>query len=247
MKNRIGLVGLGVGSAFFEVVRGIPDVEVAAVCDTDAERLDRVKAEQGIERTFTDFEQLLGGDVELVVISTPIQVHGQHALAAMEAGKHVLCQYIAAMDPDEAEALIRAKRASGVRYMFIETDCYERKNLVMMELAKRGILGELTMGRGHYIHDCKTMGRKPDGSLTWRGELWMESPGGRVSAVHNAMPLLEAFGERVAEVGVSEARPGDHGGKTPVGAHHRDGGRRVFVASGGHRVLSSGNAWMFRV
>ena len=198
--TKIGLVGLGVGSAFFDVVREMPEVEVGAICDVDAERLGRVSAEQGVDRAYASLDEMLETDVDLIVISTPIQIHGQQALAAMNAGKHVLCQYIAAMDVAEAEALIRASEATGSKYMFIETDCYERRNLVMMALARRGVFGELTMGRGHYIHDCKTMGRKPDGSLTWRGELWLESPGGRVSAVHNAMPLLEIFGERVAEV-----------------------------------------------
>jgi predicted dehydrogenase len=198
--KKIGLVGLGVGSAFFDVVRETPEVEVTALCDTDPERLQVVSESHGIGAAFTDLEKLLETDVDMVVVSTPIQVHGIQSIAAMQAGKHVLCQYIAAMDEEEAEALIRAKRESGAKYMFIETDCYERKNLVMKELAARGVFGELTMGRGHYIHDCKYMGRNPDGSLTWRGELWMESPGGRVSAVHNAAPLLEVFGERVAEV-----------------------------------------------
>jgi len=198
--KRIGLVGLGVGSAFFDVVREIPDVEVTALCDIDSERLHVVSERHGIAAAFTDFGKLIETDVDIVVVATPIQVHGVQSIAAVRAGKHVLCQYIAAMDEEEAESLIRAKRESGAKYMFIETDCYERKNLVMKELAKRGVFGELTMGRGHYIHDCKYMGRNPDGSLTWRGELWMESPGGRVSAVHNAAPLLDVFGERVAEV-----------------------------------------------
>ena len=198
--TKIGHVGLRVGGAFFDVVRDMPDVEVGAVCDTDADLLRQVSAEQGVGEAHASLDEMLRTDIDVVILATPIPVHGQQALAAMNAGKHVLCQYIAAMGEGEAEALIRASEASGCKYMFIETDCYERRNLVMAALARKGVFGELTMGRGHYIHDCKTMGRNPDGSLTWRGELWMESPGGRVSAVHNAMPLLELFGERVVEV-----------------------------------------------
>jgi predicted dehydrogenase len=105
------------------------------------------------------------------------------------------------MDMREAEELIKASEASGCKYMFIETDCYERRNMVMQELARQGVLGDLTMGTGNYIHDCKTLGKHADGSLTWRGELWMEpGAGGRANPVHTAMPLLEIFDERVAEV-----------------------------------------------
>jgi predicted dehydrogenase len=199
--TRLGLVGAGgVGHAFFDVVRGMPGVSVEAICDVSADRLREVAQEQNIGNAYTSLQDMLRADIDTVALSTPIQVHGAQAIAAMKAGKHVLCQYIAAMDLHEAEELLRTSQTSGCKYMFIETDCYERRNVVMQALARKGVLGELTIGRGHYIHDCKTMGRSADGSLTWRGELWMESPGGRVSAVHNAMPLLEVFGERVVEV-----------------------------------------------
>jgi predicted dehydrogenase len=197
---KLGVVGLRVGRQLFEVVEQMEQVEIGAVCDICEARVREVAEQQGIGGAFTSLEQLLQTDVDVVVLATPIQVHGVQAIAAMRAGKHVLCQYIAAMDLPEAQQLIQVSQSSGCQYMFIETDCYERKNMVMMALARQGVLGELTMGRGHYLHDCKTMGRHPDGTLTWRGELWMESPGGRFSAVHSAMPLLELFGERVTEV-----------------------------------------------
>src|SRR3990172_7307769 len=103
------------------------------------------------------------------------------------------------MSREEGEALWQTARQSGRKYMFIETDCYERKNMIMIELAKRGVFGELTMGRGNYVHDCKTMGRYADGSPTWRGEMWMLGGGGLAVAVHTSVPLLKVFGERVQE------------------------------------------------
>lgn len=198
--TKLGIVGLRVGAAFFDIVAKREDVELAAVCDIDEDVLSAKAKEHGVSQVFTNYRDLLRTDVDAVVLATPIQVHGSQAIAAFEAGKHVLCQYIAAEDEVEAERLIVAAGKSGCIYQFIETDCYERKNLVMQALVRKGVFGELTMGRGYYIHDCKTMGRHADGTLTWRGELWMESPGGRVSAIHNAAPLLELFGERVVEV-----------------------------------------------
>ena len=198
--TKLGVVGLGIGNAFFDVVKQIDAVAVTAICDTSEKRLHEVSQEQGIDETYTALDDMLKTDVNVVVLATPIQVHGIQAIASLNAGKHVLCQYIAAMDMHEAEDLVKAATTSGCKYMFIETDCYERKNTVMKELVSKGALGDLTMGRGHYIHDCKDLGKHDDGSLTWRGELWMDGPGGRTCAVHSAMPLLEIFGERVAEV-----------------------------------------------
>ena len=198
--TKIGLVGLGIGRELLRVVRECGNTTVAAVCDTNASKARRVSDEDAGIQTYTDLDDMLATDIDAVVIATPIQFHGPQAIAAIRAGKHVLCQYIAAADEREAEGLLRACHESGVTYMLIETDCHERQNVAMMQLARRGVLGDLTTGRGHYIHDCRSMGRNPDGSLTWRGELWMESPGGRCNAVHTAMPLLEVFGERVTEV-----------------------------------------------
>ena len=200
--TKLGVVGLGIGQAFFDVVKQIDDISVGAICDTSEKRLREIGEQQGITSCFTALDDMLKNDVDVVVLATPIQVHGAQAIASLNAGKHVLCQYIAAMDMREAEDLLKASDASGCKYMFIETDCYERKNMVMRELAGKGVLGDLTMGRGLYIHDCKTLGKHADGSLTWRGELWMEGPGsgGRACAVHTAMPLLEIFDERVVEV-----------------------------------------------
>jgi len=198
--RKLAVVGLGIGAAFFDVVKQMEGVSIGAICDISSDRLGKVAEEQGIRDTYTSLDDMLRADIDIVVLATPIQVHGVQAIAAMKAGKHVLCQYVAAMDQAEAAELLKVSEANGCKYMCIETDCYERKNMIMAALARKGVLGELTMGRGHYIHDCKTMGRHPDGSLTWRGELWMEGLGGRSCAVHNALPLLELFGERVTEV-----------------------------------------------
>ena len=200
MSHKVGLVGLGQAGSFIPLFNQMPDTRVTALCDIDEELLNQVGEEAGIEQRFTDFDKMLETDIDMVELSTPIQIHGSHAIQALAAGKHVLCQYIAASNPEEGEDLLRAAQASGKKYMFIETDCYERSNMVMMELARRGVLGELTMGRGHYIHDCKWMGRKEDGTSTWRGELWRQGLGGSIGGVHTAMPLLHIFGERVEEV-----------------------------------------------
>jgi len=198
--TKIGVVGLGIGNAFFDVVKQLKDVSVGAICDIDELRLRKVGQEQGIKELHTSLDGLLRTDVDLVVLATPIQVHGSQAIATMRAGKHVLCQYVAATELKEAEELVRLSKSSGCKYMFIETDCYVRTNMVMMALARKGVLGELTIGHGQYLHDCKYLARNPDGTLTWRGKLWKASLSAGTSAVHNSMPLLEVFDERVTEV-----------------------------------------------
>ena len=201
MDHRIGIVGVGgAGRALFSAVDRIGNAHITAACDIDEAALAKVANEHGISETFTSLDDMLKTNVDVVLLATPIQVHGEQSIAALKAGKHVLCQYIAANDMREATEVLRLVNRTGLKYMYIETDCYEPKNILMMELARKGVLGEPTIGRGHYVHDCKTMGRREDGSLTWRGELWMAKPTCGTNAVHTCQPLLEVFGERVHEV-----------------------------------------------
>ena len=197
MKHRVGVVGLRQAAGLINIFESHPDTRVTAICDINEALLSEVGERHGIEQRFTDYEAFVQTDVDIVELSTPIQVHGQQAIAAMREGKHVLCQYIAAKDLAEASELLCVARASGKKYMFIETDCYEQKNRIMMELARRGVFGELTSGRGEYIHDCKRLGYNPDGSYTWRGEQWMQGLGAMAVGVHTCMPLLKMFGEWV--------------------------------------------------
>ncbi|MCJ8332516.1 MAG: Gfo/Idh/MocA family oxidoreductase, partial [Lentisphaeria bacterium] len=135
--TKLGVVGLGIGQAFFDVVNKIDNVSVHAICDISEKRLREVGKKQDISNCFTSLDEMLKTDIDVVVLATPIQVHGPQAIAALKAGKHVLCQYIACMDMSEAEDLLKAADTSGCKYMFIETDCYERRNMVMQALARK--------------------------------------------------------------------------------------------------------------
>mgnify|MGYP000477657112 CR=1 FL=1 len=208
-RLKVGLVGLAQARDFIDLFNSFSEIEVTALCDTNAELLAEVGDRHGIAQRYTDYARLVESDVDIIELSTPIPVHGQQSILALRNGKHVLCQYIAANDPHEGEELLRSwEESGGKKYMFIETDCYERKNRIMMELARRGVFGDLIMGQGDYLHYCEPLGCKPDGSLTWRGEMWKANLGGNILAVHTAMPLLELFGERARSV--CAVGPGSH-------------------------------------
>jgi predicted dehydrogenase len=208
-KLKVGLVGLAQARHFIDIFNSYSECEVTAICDTNQEILNQVGDQYGIAQRFTDYKKFVESDIDIVELSTPIPVHGQQSILALKNGKHVLCQYIAANNPEEGEELLRAwEDSGGKKYMFIETDCYERKNRIMMELARRGVFGELIAGRGEYLHYCGPLGRNADGSLTWRGQMWMQNHGGNILAVHTTMPLLELFGERVKSV--FAMGPGSH-------------------------------------
>jgi predicted dehydrogenase len=117
---RVGIIGTGGISGYTHMpgLRLIPGVEIAALCDTDAAALARRAAEYGITHTFTDYHDLIGsGLVDAVVITTPNKFHAPAALAAVQAGKHVMCEKPIALDFPEALRMYRAAEAAGVVHM----------------------------------------------------------------------------------------------------------------------------------
>src|SRR5262249_58119072 len=84
---RAGIVGAGwIGQQHAETIAGRDDIEVSAVCDTDAERAGEVAALSGAQ-VFTDWRQMLGGAaLDALWICTPPRTHAVPAVAALDAG-----------------------------------------------------------------------------------------------------------------------------------------------------------------
>jgi len=117
-RCRVGVVGLGMGRAHLRGYQSVPDCEIVAICDIDKARLEAVKEEFSVPRTFTDFEEMFAmEDLDAVSIALPNYLHAPVTIAAAKAGKHVLCEKPMAMNVKEAESMIEAARSAGVRLM----------------------------------------------------------------------------------------------------------------------------------
>src|SRR5580700_7742099 len=96
----IGIIGCG-GIVLQNHLPGLalcPEARVVALCDTNPEVLAKGGRESGVKATFSKYEDLLAhADVHAVIIATPNVLHAPIALAAIAAGKHVLCEKPIAM------------------------------------------------------------------------------------------------------------------------------------------------------
>jgi len=93
-----------------------PRAKLVAVCDTVAERAESAAERFGAEFVSTDFAQVLErGDVDAVDIATPNVSHAAISLAALKAGKHVMCEKPMAMSYEEAEHMYRAAKEADVK------------------------------------------------------------------------------------------------------------------------------------
>ena len=81
-----------------------------------------------------------------------------------------------------SETIERALRREAVEetgrlYMLAENYCYHRSAMMVLNMVKQGVFGDLTYAECGYVHDCRAINFKSDGSLTWRGELARDNIG----------------------------------------------------------------------
>jgi len=112
-RIRVGIVGAGgiVGSAHIPGLRRMPGVEIVAVANRSLESSRRAADEFGIPRAYADWEQLLAADgIDAVLIGTWPYMHRTITLAALDSGRHVLCQARMAMNAAEAHEMLAASQ-----------------------------------------------------------------------------------------------------------------------------------------
>jgi len=159
-KIRIAVVGIGgLGRAHMTGVNNNSDIaELVAVCDNDAEILKRVGDEFGVERRYLDFyEMLRDGGFDCVILSTPDYVHREHAVAACEAGYHVLCEKPLAQTVADCEAMVEAARKTGMKFMTGQVCRKAPGFMKAKELVDAGEIGDLFFVESEYAHDYQFM------------------------------------------------------------------------------------------
>lgn len=199
MRNplKVGVVGAaGRGASFFAPFHSHPHTRLHALCDINAEGLRRQGAEQRVELLYEDCEQMLDqADLDVLVIGTPMPFHAPQAIMALERGVHVISEVPAAVSMEQAQALVAAAKDSPATYMMAENYCYIVTNVLVRELAQRGLFGELYFGEGEYIHELKELNE----ITTWRRK-WQTGINGCTYPTHSLGPVLQWFGQRVVSV-----------------------------------------------
>ena len=170
----VGLVGYKfMGQAHSNAYRQVGhffDLELPprmrAICGRDQAAVSEAAASLGWEGYETDYHALLQrDDIDLVDVSTPGNTHREIAIAALEAGKHVLCEKPLANSLEEAREMLEAARNAGTTNMV----CFNYRRAPAVQLAKKLIeerrLGEIRHWRAVYLQDFIL---DPSFPLIWR-------------------------------------------------------------------------------
>ncbi|GAA4397288.1 Gfo/Idh/MocA family oxidoreductase [Nibrella viscosa] len=153
-KIKVGVVGTGfIGPAHIEALRRLPNVEVVALCEVSQELAESKAAQLGIERAYTFEELLKQEDIQAVHICTPNFLHYSQSKAALEAGKHVICEKPLAKDLAEAEELVELAAKTGLVNAVHFNLRYYPLARQMRVMREKGDLGEVYSIIGSYLQD----------------------------------------------------------------------------------------------
>ncbi len=174
---RAGIIGSGfIGPVHIEALRRI-GVQVTAICGSD--RAKEVAAKWGIGQVFTghDYKSLVScPEVDVVHITSPNRHHLAQSLAALEAGKHVVCEKPLAMNSSETQQIVDAAIASGKIFAVNYNVRFYPAVLQMREMIRRGDLGPIIHVNGSYMQDWLLK----DTDYNWR---LLADEGGQLRAV----------------------------------------------------------------
>ncbi len=146
-KFRFGIIGAGVISAYHaKAIQAHPDGEIAAVADVVRPSLDRFVAEHGGEPT-TDLDAMLRRpDIDAVCVCSPTFLHARHAIAAMQAGKHVIVEKSMAINLEDATRMIVTAREKNVKLAVIFQKRTEEAPQRIKKAIADGVFGLMVFG-----------------------------------------------------------------------------------------------------
>ena len=177
-KVKTAIIGTGfMGHVHTEGVRRLGHVEVAAVAGSSEESAKKFGAEIGVDRTTGDYRTLLADpSIEAVHILTPNALHHPMAIAALNAGKAVLCEKPLTVTSAEAREMVNLAEAKGLPNCTCHNLRYYPVVQHVRQIIANGELGEILHVQGTYSQDWLLY----DTDFNWRIE---ESKNGALRAV----------------------------------------------------------------
>ena len=120
-----------------------------AFCDLIKERAEAAKAEFGTEdaRVYTDYQELLREELDAVYVLTPNNSHAPISIAAMKAGKHVMCEKPMAKTYKEAKEMLDTSERTGMKLTIGYQSRWRADSLYLKKMCEDGELGEIYYGK----------------------------------------------------------------------------------------------------
>lgn len=188
MKKRlnVGVISCsGMAQSHMAAVSDHDRADLVAVCDIDQDLMNDVADRFSVERRYTDYRELISQeDIDAVIIVTPDQLHREMVEAAVQAGKHVLCEKPLALTREDLRAIVDAAGKSDRVFMVGQICRFTPGFVAAKRLIDAGEIGELFFVESEYAHDYE--------KIIGRGSGWRADPlrNGVVGGGCHAVDLL---------------------------------------------------------
>ncbi len=255
---RIGFVGAG-GNTRDRHVPGLKeqgDVRLAAVANSTLESSQRAAAEFGIERAYGDWQELIADPgIDAVVIGTWPNLHSAVTIAALEAGKHVLCEARMALDfPDALRMLAASAARPGLVAQLVPSPLGLNVDRVLRRMVADGYLGtpyslRITGGARQFVNPGRPAGPRDqrrfmgvsvmdlglwyEPSLRWWGHATSVFAQGNQAVTSRPDPAT------------GEPRPVDQPDHLEIVARYPDGSAGSFTFTQVQGLGPGAGAWLF--
>jgi predicted dehydrogenase len=202
-KVRIGFVGVGLqGTSHVRNLLKIDNIEIKAVGDIVEEKVIRAQEiiqsagylkPSGYSRSETDFKRMCDrDDIDLIMTATPWKWHVPVCVAAMESGKHAATEVPAAITQDECWKLVETSEKNKKYCVMLENCCYSSRALLILNVVRKGLLGEIINGGAGYLHDLREIKFNGKDEALWR-TAHSVTRNGNLYPTHGLGPVAEAM------------------------------------------------------
>ena len=150
----VAIIGLGFGAEFIPIYQRHPSANMYAICQRSPDKLKQIGDAFKIDKRYSRYEDVLKDpQVDFVHINSPIPDHAPMSIAALKAGKHVMCTVPMATSVADCRQIVELVRKTGLKYMMAETVVYAREFLFLRELFLKGELGKIQFVQASHQQD----------------------------------------------------------------------------------------------
>lgn len=195
---RFGIIGCGViGKVHARAIASLPEAELAAVADSVPDLVEALAHEHGVQAFHSLEAMLTEANLDVVNVCTPSGMHGDHAIAVMRGGRHVIVEKPLEITLDRIDKILSVQRESGVVLSVISQHRFDPSTLRVRALVDEGAFGRLVLGNAHVLW-WRSQGYYDSGA--WRGTWALDGGGVLMNQSIHCIDLLIALMGPVAAV-----------------------------------------------
>ena len=153
----IGVIGIGMGANLLFINRDPGSrLEIRAVCSSTEGKVRHLAESWGIPFWTTDYRHLMAREnIQVIGVYSPDHLHAEHVIAALKAGKHVICTKPMCTRVEDAAEMVRLVDETGKKFLVGQTMRFDPEFSNAKRMFDDGDLGEILFAEAHYVHDAR--------------------------------------------------------------------------------------------